>query len=139
MTHPPMHPGDGYNRDSARVSADDFTYLQRLLRERAGIALEPGKEYLAETRLAALAMQQGYGTVSALLESLYTEGEQGELHRQVTEAMAITETSFFRDLHPFDALRRGMLADKLASRTPDRTLNLWSAACSSGQEPYSIA
>ena len=139
MTHPPMHPGDGYNRDSARVSADDFTYLQRLLRERAGNALEPGKEYLAETRLAALAMQQGYGTVSALLESLYTEGEQGELHRQVTEAMAITETSFFRDLHPFDALRRGMLADKLASRTPDRTLNLWSAACSSGQEPYSIA
>jgi len=122
-----------------RISTEDFNYLQRVLHEKSGIALDAGKEYLAETRLAALALQQGYGTLEALLEGLHTESEQGQLHRQVIESLAITETSFFRDLHPFDALKRSILPERLNGRTPERTINVWSAACSSGQEPYSIA
>jgi chemotaxis protein methyltransferase CheR len=73
------------------------------------------------------------------MESLQTEGERGELHRAVVESLAITETSFFRDLHPFEALKNVILPERLTNRPADRCLNIWSAACSSGQEPYSIA
>lgn len=139
MAKRPSHSAGAPERPAARISAEDFGYLQRVLEERSGIAIDAGKEYLVETRLAALALQQGYGTLEALLESLYTENGQGDLHRQVVEALAITETSFFRDLHPFDALKRSILPERLAARTPERTINIWSAACSSGQEPYSIA
>jgi chemotaxis protein methyltransferase CheR len=127
------------SRSPARITPQDFAYLRELMHKRAGIALEPGKEYLAETRLAALALQERYGTLEALLESLHTEGERGDLHRRVVEALAISETSFFRDLHPFEALRRTILPERIALRTPDRCINLWSAACSSGQEPVSMA
>ena len=109
------------------------------MRRRAGISLDGGKEYLAEARLSALSLQQGYGTLPALMESLQTEGERGELHRAVVESLAITETSFFRDLHPFEALKNIILPERMSGRSADRCINIWSAACSSGQEPYSIA
>jgi chemotaxis protein methyltransferase CheR len=128
------------SRDSApRLRREDYAYLQDLMRRRAGISLDGGKEYLAEARLAALALQQGFGTLQALIESLQTEGERGELHRAVVEALAITETSFFRDLHPFEALKNVLLPERMSGPTADRCINIWSAACSSGQEPYSIA
>ena len=139
MSPTPSNPQHGPDRSPTRIGAEDFGYLQQLMRKRAGIALEAGKEYLAETRLAALALQEGYGTLGSLLESLYTERQSGELHRQVIEALAINETSFFRDLHPFEALKKVILPDRVARRVPERCINVWSAACSSGQEPYSIA
>lgn len=122
-----------------RLRREDYAYLQDLMRRRAGISLEGGKEYLAEARLAALALQQGYGTLPALIESLQTEPERGELHRAVVESLAITETSFFRDLHPFEALKNVILPERMTGRSADRCINIWSAACSSGQEPYSVA
>jgi chemotaxis protein methyltransferase CheR len=130
----------GTPRESApRLPREHFVYLQDLMRRRAGISLDGGKEYLAEARLAALALQLGYGTLHSLMESLQTESERGELHRAVVEALAIAETSFFRDLHPFEALKNVILPERIASRSADRCLNIWSAACSTGQEPYSIA
>jgi chemotaxis protein methyltransferase CheR len=134
----PQHPRSAHD-DPPRLRPEDYLLLQALMRRRAGISLEGGKEYLAEARLAALALQLGYGTLRALMESLQTEGERGELHRAVVESLAITETSFFRDLHPFEALKNRILPERVSSRTGDRCLNIWSAACSSGQEPYSIA
>ena len=129
----------GIRDSSPRLRPEDYVLLQGLMRRRAGISLEGGKEYLAEARLAALALQLGFGTLRALMESLQTEGERGELHRAVVEALAITETSFFRDLHPFEALKNSILPERLSGRGADRCINIWSAACSSGQEPYSIA
>jgi len=126
------------HESAPRLKREDYAYLQDLMRRRAGISLEGGKEYLAEARLAALALAQGFGALPALMESLQTEGERGDLHRAVVEALAITETSFFRDLHPFEALKNVILPELLA-RAGDRCINIWSAACSSGQEPYSIA
>lgn len=126
-------------RSSTRLRADLFRYLQVLMRQRIGVVLDSGKEYLAETRLAALAHREGYAGVGDLLESLQTEESCGALHRQVVEAMAITETSFYRDIHPFEALRTTILPRVIRERAADRTLHIWSAACSSGQEPYSIA
>jgi len=128
------------SREAApRLKREHYAYLQDLMRRHAGISLEGGKEYLAEARLAALALQLGFGTLRSLMESLQTESERGELHRAVVEALAIAETSFFRDLHPFEALKNVILPEWLSGRTADRCLNIWSAACSSGQEPYSIA
>jgi chemotaxis protein methyltransferase CheR len=112
------------------VSVRTTETVRRVLRERAGIVLEPGKEYLIESRLAPLAQSVGAASVDALVAD-------GRSTDRVVEAMTINETSFFRDRHPFDALRDTLLPEVLARRTG--TVRIWSAACSTGQEAYSIA
>ena len=134
---PPVIPAGAPNH--GEVSAWDFSYIQHLLRRRAGFVLEPGKEYLVETRLAALAQREGFTSVATLLESLHTEEEWGILHGKVVDVMMITETSFFRDIHPFEALRVHIIPELLQKRAQERSLQIWCAACASGQEPYSIA
>ncbi len=121
------------------VTAQGFAYVQQLLQRRTGTLLEPGKEYVVETRLHGLAQSEGLPSVSALLEALQTEEESGALHRKVAEAMLNGETSFFRDLYPFEALRDGLLPELLSRRADSRSLNLWCAATASGQEAYSVA
>jgi len=124
---------------SGGISAGSFEYLRRLMLRRTGTELEPGKEYLVEARLFAVATREGFGSAGALLEGLQTEEEWGALHRKVAEAMLNCETSFFRDLYPFEALRDVILPELIERRGSTRTLNLWCAAVSSGQEAYSIA
>ncbi|HEY3216105.1 MAG TPA: protein-glutamate O-methyltransferase CheR [Candidatus Eisenbacteria bacterium] len=125
--------------ERASLSVNDFTYVRQLLLERAGILLESGKEYLADARLSALSLTEGYGSIGELLDRAQSERDFGPLQRKVIEAMTITETSFFRDLHPFEALRRHIFPQVLAARASERTLNIWCAAAASGQEPYSVA
>jgi chemotaxis protein methyltransferase CheR len=120
------------------VTPDDFTFVCRFVRDRSAIVLEPGKEYLVETRLAPVAKALQLGTVGALVARLRA-GAPEDLRVRVTEAMVTTETSFYRDAHPFDALRAAVLPDLIRTRAAARALNVWSAACSTGQEPYSIA
>jgi len=120
------------------IAPADFEYVQKLVHERAAIVLEPGKEYLAESRLLAVARREGLGSLAELVARL--RGERwNPLHRKVVEAMTTNETSFFRDAHPFDALRRRILPEVLERRAAERVLRIWSAASSSGQEAYSIA
>lgn len=121
------------------VTPQSFAYLQKLLLRRTGTLLEAGKEYVVEARLHGLASSEGFGSVTALLEGLQTEEEAGPLHGKVAEAMLNGETSFFRDLYPFEALRESLLPEILAKRETSRTLNVWSAATASGQEAYSFA
>jgi len=121
------------------ITPADFYQVQRLLHRRAGVVIESGKEYLVEARLAALAYQEGFASVPVLLDSLRTEEEWGILHRKVVDVMMITETSFFRDVHPFDALRTRVVPELIQKRAAERSLGIWCAACASGQEPYSIA
>ena len=120
------------------ISPSDFNYIRDLVRRHSAIALEADKAYLVETRLAPLARLAGFASLQELIASLRTQTPTHPLYRQVVEAITTHETSFFRDLHPFDALRTTVLPDLLAKR---RSLNLtiWCAACSSGQEPYSVA
>jgi chemotaxis protein methyltransferase CheR len=120
------------------LSAHDFDYVRRLVYDRAAIVLDNGKEYLVESRLAPVARQQGFASLEHLVREL-RRGPFNGLHRKVIEAMTTNETSFFRDFHPFEALRKDVLPDLLRVRRPDRQLNIWCAACSTGQEPYSIA
>ncbi len=119
------------------VNAPDFEYVRDLLRDTAAIVLDPGKEYLVETRLEPLALSEGFSTLGSMVSAL-RQGSVKGLQNKVVERMTTNETSFFRDLYPFDALKRTILPELIARRAQERTLNIWCGACSSGQEPYSI-
>jgi chemotaxis protein methyltransferase CheR len=123
----------------ATLPADDFSYLSRLMHERAAIVLEPGKEYLALSRLDPMAREMGVGSVAALVDVLRREGATSPLHDQVIDALTTNETTFFRDFNPFESMRSDVLPELIERRSRTRTLTIWSAGCSTGQEPYSIA
>jgi chemotaxis protein methyltransferase CheR len=116
----------------------DFSFISDLVRRHSAIVLEPGKEYLVESRLASLAQREGEGDMGRLVARLQ-EDRSGKLVTQVVDAMTTNETLFFRDGHPFEALRHHVLPALFAARTATRRLDIWCGASSSGQEPYSIA
>lgn len=119
------------------VAPEDFAFFREWLRTRAAILLEDGKEYLVESRLAPLARKAGLPGVAPLLQRLRGPVPR-DLEVQVVEALTTNETSFFRDWKPFEALRLAVLPGAVAARGADRRLDVWSAACSSGQEAYSL-
>ena len=125
--------------DTPTLPADDFAYLADLLRERAAIVLEPGKEYLALSRLDPLARETGCGSVAELVDLLRLEPVDSPMHDRVVDALTTNETTFFRDINPFESLRTTVLPELIERRARTRTLAIWSAGCSTGQEPYSIA
>ncbi|MET0339919.1 MAG: protein-glutamate O-methyltransferase CheR [Polyangiales bacterium] len=114
-----------------------FARIRKLVHEATAIVLEDGKEYLVEARLAPIAQTHGFENVEALCLAL--SSLKKELLAEVLDAMTTNETSFFRDHHPFEALRRVVIPDLIDKRGKTRTLRVWCAACSSGQEPYSLA
>ena len=120
------------------ISKSDFNYVRDLVRRHSAISLEPDKAYLIETRLAPLARQTGFDSLQALIASLRTN-PGADLRDRVIEAMFTHETSFFRDGHPFEILKSMILPNLLAKRSPSQNLTIWCAACSSGQEPFSVA
>ncbi len=117
----------------------DFEYLRELMHLRAAIVLERGKEYLALSRLEPVARDHGLTTVSELVDKLRTRELTSALHDQVVDALTTNETTFFRDYNPWESLRTLVMPELLARKERTRTLAIWSAGCSSGQEPYSIA
>ena len=120
------------------IDRADFDYVRRLVREHAAVVLEADKAYLAELRLVPLARQEGVDSISALVKRMRRQSFN-RLHERAVEALVTTETSFFRDHHPFEALRVSVLPDLLKQRTRENPLTIWCAACARGQEPYSIA
>lgn len=120
------------------LSDGDFQYISTLVREQAAIVLEKGKEYLVESRLAPLARQEGFDSIGDLVARLSSR-PLNDLHSKVVEAMTTNETSWFRDIHPFEALNKVIVPEFMKKREAERSLYIWCAACSSGQEPYSIA
>jgi chemotaxis protein methyltransferase CheR len=119
------------------MNAADFNYVRNYIRDRSAIVLEPGKEYLVESRLQTLARKENLSSIEALVRKLRSDSSNG-LHRKVVDAMTTNETSFFRDLRPFEALRKFILPELAARGAPERKLNLWCGAASTGQEPFSI-
>ena len=116
----------------------DFDYVCSLIRERAAIVLEEGKEYLVEARLTPIVREEGIDSIAELVARLRAS-PFNHLHTRVVEAMTTNETSWFRDIHPFEALKNVILPELMKRRAAGRTLHIWCGACSSGQEPYSIA
>jgi chemotaxis protein methyltransferase CheR len=120
------------------LSSGSFEYVRTVLRERSAQNLEEDKAYLVETRLLPVARRHGFASVEDLV--LRLQGQRNEkLLDELVEAMTINETFFFRDGHPFEALRQTVLPELMRLRSSVRSLNIWSAACSSGQEAYSMA
>ena len=120
------------------TSSVSFDYIRKLVREYSAVALEPDKEYLIELRLAPLARRVGADSTAELIAQLQSQ-PFSSLHQQAIEALMTNETFFFRDLYPFELLQNLVLPEFLKQRAVERTLNIWCAACSSGQEPYSVA
>jgi chemotaxis protein methyltransferase CheR len=116
----------------------DFNYLRQLVREQAAVVLDAEKYYLAELHLAKIAEANQFLSIAALVNFLKTAPME-ILHRQVVEALITNETSFFRDRYPFETLKSSVLPKLIQSRSVERSLNIWCAACSYGQEPYSVA
>lgn len=121
------------------LSKSDFDFVSQLARQQAAIVLEPGKEYLVEARLSPLARKEGFHSLQALISQMRSGERNGVLHHKAIDALTTNETSFFRDFHPFESLRQSILPSLLEKRASTRSLTIWSAACSSGQEPYSLA
>jgi chemotaxis protein methyltransferase CheR len=118
------------------VNGPDFDFVADLLKKRAGIVLTPDKTYLLESRLAPLARKEGLPSIDDLITVVRTRREE-RLIGQVVDVMTTNETFFFRDKTPFDHLKE-VLPTLAAARTGSR-IRIWCAACSTGQEPYSIA
>jgi chemotaxis protein methyltransferase CheR len=121
------------------VTPHDYEYLRKLLKERSGLDLSTDKQYLVESRLIPLARRAGLGGLPELVLKLKSSSGADALTSDVVEAMTTNETFFFRDKIPFDHLRESILPQLIPARASRRSLRIWSAASSTGQEPYSIA
>jgi chemotaxis protein methyltransferase CheR len=116
----------------------DYGYLRQLVFGLSQNVLDPSRDYLFETRLTRLLRNQGMTHLDQLVQQLKIS-KNPVLERSIAEAMTINETSFFRDSRPFELLRTELLPALIAARRQAHGLRFWSAACSSGQEGYSLA
>jgi chemotaxis protein methyltransferase CheR len=124
--------------NAATLTPDAIEYVCKTVRDRSAIELDASKSYLIEARLAAVARENGFATITELVQGVRTQ-RKPELESRLVESLTTNETSFFRDIHPFEAMKKTILPELRTVRAAQRTLNLWSAACSTGQELYSIS
>ncbi len=119
------------------MTPSDYEYLRKLLKERSGLDLSGDKHYLVESRLMPLARKEGLPGIAELVQRM--KGGADALVAEVVEAMTTNETFFFRDKIPFDHLKQAVLPALIQARAARRSIRIWCAASSTGQEPYSIA
>lgn len=120
------------------INATEFEFVQKFILDQAGIVLEAGKEYLVEARLQPIARKDGLASVSDVVAAIRNPAAK-DVRRRVVDAMTTNETSFFRDMAPFEALRLHVLPQLIAARSSTRRLSFWCGAASTGQEPYTTA
>ena len=116
----------------------DYGYLRQLVFSLSQNVLDASRDYLFDTRLTRVLRNQGMSTLDELVRHL-RQARNPALERSIAEAMTINETSFFRDGRPFELLRTELMPRLIESRRHQRSLRFWSAACSTGQEAYSLA
>jgi chemotaxis protein methyltransferase CheR len=116
----------------------DYDYLRKCLKERSGLVLAADKQYLVESRLLPVARSAGFANLGDLVRALML-GNAGALMTAVVEAMMTHESFFFRDKIPFDHFRQVVMPALIDARKNMRTIRIWCAAASTGQEPYSLA
>ena len=115
----------------------DYEYLQKILKDRSGLMLSADKKYLLESRLMPLARKAGVAGISELVQKM--KGGSSSITAQVVEAMTTNETFFFRDKVPFEHFRDTIMPEVLKARANRKSVRIWCAAGSTGQEPYSLA
>ncbi|MDD9901825.1 MAG: protein-glutamate O-methyltransferase CheR [Alphaproteobacteria bacterium] len=116
----------------------DFVFFEDLLKRESGLSITREKTYLLESRLLPLATRLGLEGLNGIIKEL-KYARDSLLQKSVVEAMTTNETSFFRDNTPFQRMKEGVIPAFLKARAAQKRLRIWSAACSSGQEPYSLA
>lgn len=116
----------------------DFQFLAELLKKRSGLTLSDDKAYLIESRLTPIARGQGLADIPQLCAHLRNSPKE-DLLVEITEAMTTNESSFFRDIKPYESLRKQVIPMVMEKLAIQKRIRIWSAACSTGQEPYSIA
>jgi chemotaxis protein methyltransferase CheR len=119
-------------------SDSDYEYLRGLVMEQSANLIDPSRNALFDTRLTPIARLSGAANLQDFVNMLKA-GRPAHLHRAVAEAMTINETSFFRDITPFEMLRQVVFPQLIEDRMEKRRLRIWSAASSTGQEAYSLA
>ena len=116
----------------------DFAYLRSVVYEQTANTLDASRDHLFESRLQRILRSTGLRTLDNLVASLRRQPDPS-IRQSIAEAMTVSETSFFRDRLPFDVLRLYLIPDLIWHRASTRRLRFWSAACSTGQEAYSLA
>ncbi len=116
----------------------DYDYLRRCLKERSGLVLSADKQYLVESRLLPVARKAGLTGLGDLVRALRL-GRDNALMTAVVEAMMTNESFFFRDKLPFEYFGSIIMPALIAARRNSRSIRIWCAAASTGQEPYSLA
>jgi chemotaxis protein methyltransferase CheR len=120
------------------LSPADFDFVAGLLKSNSGLSLSPTKAYLLDSRVIPLLRRYGLRSTREFVTALRTD-EKGVMLTELSEAMATYETYFFRDATPFDSLQKRVLPHLREKLQGVKQLRIWSAACSTGQEPYSLA
>jgi len=120
------------------MNVNDFEYIAQLLYQRSGLVITQEKAYLLESRLNPVARRWDLDGIDALIGALRSKKDE-KLMVDVTEAMTTNESFFFRDNRPFDQFKEIVLPHMLEARAARKQIRIWSAACSSGQEPYTLA
>jgi chemotaxis protein methyltransferase CheR len=118
---------------------EHFQFVAQMVRADAAIVLEAGKEYLVESRLLPVARREGHAGLDEFLTAAMKSAPGSPIRYQIVDALTTNETLFFRDFHPFEALKSEILPQVIQARGADHHLTIWSAAASTGQEAYSIA
>jgi len=121
------------------ISAPDFEFIRGFAEEAAGLSIESGKEYLVERRLAPIVKEYGLGSIGAVVSRMRMRPGEDILRGKLIDALTINETSFFRDSHPFAYICDRLLPEIVKKNAHKRSLSVWSAACSTGQEIHSLA
>ena len=119
------------------MTPPDYEYLRKLLRDHSGLDLSADKQYLIESRLLPLSRKAGLAGIGELVQKM--KGGSASITTQVVEAMTTNETFFFRDKVPFDHFREAIIPEMLKARASRKSIRIWCAAGSTGQEPYSLA
>jgi chemotaxis protein methyltransferase CheR len=119
------------------VNLPDYEYLRKILKDSSGLDLSADKQYLIESRLLPLARKAGLPGIGELVQLM--KGGSAAMTAQVVEAMTTNETFFFRDKIPFDHFRDSIMPEIMRARAGRRSIRIWCAAGSTGQEPYSLA
>ena len=119
------------------MTPPDYEYLRKLLKDHSGLDLSADKQYLIESRLLPLSRKCGVPGIGELVQKM--KGGSSSIIAQVVEAMTTNETFFFRDKVPFEHFRDTIMPEMLKARASRKSIRIWCAAGSTGQEPYSLA
>jgi chemotaxis protein methyltransferase CheR len=119
------------------MTPPDYEYLRKLLKDHSGLDLSSDKQYLIESRLLPLSRKAGLSDIDELVQRM--KGGSASLTTQVVEAMTTNETFFFRDKVPFEHFRNTIMPEITQARAGRKSIRIWCAAGSTGQEPYSLA